>query len=424
MKAIVSHPHGNANLRAVLRGLHRAGLLARFVTTLGFAEDRPVPAWLPGSLRAELNRRAYPLPRALLATAPLRETIRLAATRQSWPSLTAHERGWASIDAVWRETDRRTAALVREGAAGPDLGAVYAYEDGALETFRAAKRRGLACIYDLPIGFHRSAQRLFAEERELMPEFAASLTGLHDSPEKLARKQEEIELADRIVACSPFVAETLTENGIPAAKIEPVQFGVAASPPLPLRPPLTRTEPLKLLFVGRIGQRKGIGYLLKAMESFRPADLRLTLLGTIDGPPEALQPYAARFDYLPPRPQAEVFQIMAQHDLLVLPSLFEGQALVILEAMQCGLPVLITPNTGAAHLVEEGRNGFVVPIRSPERIAERLAWCLEHRDQLRAMGDAARETAGHLTWRSYEESIVRIIREGMISSAPSGKFLA
>jgi len=415
VKVVVSHPHGNANVRAVLRGLHRAEMLARFVTTLGFAEDRPLPGWLPGSLRAELNRRAYPLPHSLLATAPLREAVRLVATRNSWHRLTAHERGWANVDAVWQETDRRTAALVREGKAGSELGAVYAYEDGALETFRAAKKRGLACIYDLPIGFYRAAQRLFAEERELMPEFAASLTGLRDSPEKLARKQEESELADRIVACSPFVAETLAENGIPAQKIAPVQFGVAASSELPPHPPLSPGEPLKVLFVGRIGQRKGIGYLLKALESFRPTELRLTLLGAIDGPPEILQPYASRFDYLPPRPQAEVFQIMAQHDLLVLPSLFEGQALVILEAMKCGLPVLITPNTGAAHLVEEGRNGFVVPIRSPERLAERLAWCLENRDRLRAMGEAARATADLLTWRCYEDSIVRIIRDGMTS---------
>ncbi len=415
MRTLVSHPHGNANVRAVLRGLHRAELLARFVTTLGFAEDRPVPGWLPGALREELNRRAYPLPRALLATAPLREAVRLAATRKGWHRLTAHERGWASVDAVWRETDRRTAALVAKGKDLPDLGAVYAYEDGALETFRAAKRRSLACIYDLPTGFYRAAQRLFAEERELMPAFSSSLIGLRDSPEKLARKQEEIELADRIVACSPFVAETLAEGGIPAHKIELVQFGVAEPPPLPPRAAPAANGPLKVLFVGRIGQRKGIGYLLRAVESFRPADLRLTLLGAIDGPPEFLNPHASRFDYLPPRPPSEVFRAMGQHDLLVLPSLFEGQALVILEAMKSGLPVLVTPNTGAAHLIEEGGNGFVVPIRSPERIAERLEWCLQHRDQLRAMGEAARATADHLTWRSYEDSIVRIIRDGMIS---------
>lgn len=134
---VVSHPHGNANVRAVLRALDGAGRLERFVTTIGLSERRPLPSWVPGALRRELGRRAYPLPPERIVTAPLREAVRLAALRWGWTGLTVHERGWACVDAVWRETDRRTASRL-SGAAG-----VYAYEDGALETFREAGRRGL-----------------------------------------------------------------------------------------------------------------------------------------------------------------------------------------------------------------------------------------------------------------------------------------
>jgi hypothetical protein len=409
MTAVVSHPHGNANVRGVVRGLHRAGLLARFVTTLGVSDQRPLSALLPSFLRRELGRRAYPVPPGFLATAPLREAARLACLRLGWRGPVRHERGWASVDAVWRETDCRTAALIASGNLPADTAAAYAYEDGARDTFREAKRQGWRCIYDLPIGFYQSAQRLYAEERDRMPAFASTLTGLDDSPEKLARKQEEIELADIVVACSPFVSATLAAAGIDARKIREVQFGVPEIAPPPLRAPLAKGDPVRVLFAGRIGQRKGIGDLLQAVAQLGDPNLRLTLLGAVEGPPDFLKPYAHLFEYLPPRPQAGVFEAMARSDLFVLPSLFEGQALVVLEAMQCGLPVIVTPATGAAHLVEDGVNGFVVPIRSAAALAEKLAWCLDHRDRLRAMGLAARAAVAPLTWRAYENKIAAIV---------------
>lgn len=408
-KVVVSHPHGNANVRAVLRALEGQGMLERFVTTIGLSERRPIPAWVPGALRRELGRRVYPLLAERIAAAPLREAVRLASLRLKWGGLTAHERGWACVDAVWRETDRRAAARL-EGA-----GAAYAYEDGALETFREAGRRGIARFYDLPIGYHEAAQRLFQEERELMPEFASSLTGLRDSPEKLERKREELALADTVIACSPFVAETLAAAGAPPGKIRLVQFGAPERPPLRDRPSPGPGEPLRVLFAGRIGQRKGIGYLLRALERLRAPEIRLTLLGEVEGPADFLRPHASLFDHLPPRPQAEVFAAMERHDLFVLPSLFEGQALAVLEAMKCGLPVVVTPNTGTAHLVEEGRNGFVVPIRSAEAISGVLEWALRNRGTLREMGRAARETADGLTWHAYENKIAGIVRDGIVA---------
>ena len=64
---------------------------------------------------------------------------------------------------------------------------------------------------------------------------------------------------------------------------------------------------------------------------------------------------------------------MKEHDALVLPSIVEGRALVQQEALSCGLPIIVTPNTGGEDLVEEGVTGHLVSIRSPEKIAKAIS---------------------------------------------------
>src|SRR5262249_23098752 len=158
---------------------------------------------------------------------------------------------------------------------------VYAYEDVALETFRAARERGMHRVYDLPIGYWRAAQRIFAEETESQPEWAPTLTGTNDSREKLDRKDEELRLAERIVVASTFTKKTLTEapEGLPRnplpegredqplpsakrqAKIDVIPYGA----PLPGAPEICQPNGgLKILFAGSLGQRKGLSYLLEA----------------------------------------------------------------------------------------------------------------------------------------------------------------
>jgi glycosyltransferase involved in cell wall biosynthesis len=98
-------------------------------------------------------------------------------------------------------------------------------------------------------------------------------------------------------------------------------------------------------------------------------------------------------------------------DLLVLPSIVEGRALVQQEAMACGLPVITTRNAGADDLIVDGETGFLVPIRSPEAIAQRLHWFASNRSRLSGMGIAAQNRARELTWPGYGEKIVTAIRE-------------
>jgi glycosyltransferase involved in cell wall biosynthesis len=78
-------------------------------------------------------------------------------------------------------------------------------------------------------------------------------------------------------------------------------------------------------------------------------------------------------------------------DVFVFPSRHDGWAVVINEACAAGLPIIVSTQTGAAHdLVEEGVNGFLLNCEEIDRWAERMAWCLEHRDRLASMGEASR----------------------------------
>ncbi len=114
----------------------------------------------------------------------------------------------------------------------------------------------------MPIGYWRVGQKIFAEEAEREPEWASTLTGTLDSPEKLARKDEELRLASRVIVASTFTKQTLVDSPC-TAKIDLVPYGA----PPPISDEISKpSAKLKVLFAGSLGQRKGLSYLLAAVE--------------------------------------------------------------------------------------------------------------------------------------------------------------
>jgi glycosyltransferase involved in cell wall biosynthesis len=101
---------------------------------------------------------------------------------------------------------------------------------------------------------------------------------------------------------------------------------------------------------------------------------------------------------------------MQSCDIFCLPSIVEGRALVMQEAMSQGLPVIITENTGGSDLVQEGRTGFLVPIRSPQAIAEKITWFLDNRFRIPEMSIAARQHSAKYTWGNYGSIILNSLK--------------
>jgi glycosyltransferase involved in cell wall biosynthesis len=117
--------------------------------------------------------------------------------------------------------------------------------------------------------------------------------------------------------------------------------------------------------------------------------------------------------WIPSLSHDEVLQEIRRHDVMVFPSLFEGFGLVVLEAMSCGVPVIATAQGGAPDFLEDGKDGFLVPIRSHEAIAEKLELLMRHRDRLFAMSQAAIRKAAQHSWESYRQHLIHTVRQAL-----------
>ncbi len=414
MKVILSHPTGNRNVRAILAALLEGNMLAEFNTTLAVDSQAAWLRLLPSRLCQEWLRRTYTVPNEQLWTRPVRELGRLILPRLGLERHVRHEQGWASTDAVYQDFDQAVARRLKYLKASQGADTVYAYEDGALATFIKAKALGMRCIYDLPIAYWETGRRLMLEEAARLPRWASTLGGgIQDSPAKLERKTRELELADVVVGPSSFVMDSL-----PAwARSKPtimVPFGSPMGVANPPRPSSGQSRPLRVLFVGSLGQRKGLGDLFAAVRLLNRPDLELVLLGSPQASMNFYRQELPNFIYEASRPHEQVLALMRTCDVFCLPSIVEGRALVMQEAMSQGLPLLITSNTGGDDLIEEGRTGFLVPIRSPEALAEKLTWFLDNRAAIPEMGRLARQHAASYTWQSYGARVFDLLGESSL----------
>jgi glycosyltransferase involved in cell wall biosynthesis len=405
-RLLFSHPTGNANVRAALAGLFEAGILKEFHTTVATYPANPWDVLGKSSFGKEFARRKFDERlQPLTVQHPFRELGRMLASRLKLDRLTRHETGVFCMDAIYSTLDKIVAARLRKNPSA--FTGVYAYEDGALETFRTARELGLRRFYDLPIAYWETAQQLLHEEAERLPAWEPTLGGTRDSAAKLARKAEELELAEVVVCPSQFVADSLPKNAA-KKKVIVAPFG---SPPSASAKDFIPSKKLRVLFAGSMSQRKGLGDLLAAMRRLNRNDVELIIMGAPQAPMEFYRKEFNEFTYEPGRPHAQVLELMRSCDVFCLPSIVEGRALVMQEAMSQGLPLIITPNTGGEDLIDEGVTGFLVPIRRADLIAEKISWFADNQAALSKMSRAAQTRAAQLTWTIYGHAIAAAVLE-------------
>nr|WP_242468933.1 glycosyltransferase family 4 protein [Rhodovibrio salinarum] len=283
---------------------------------------------------------------------------------------------------------------------------IWTHNDSALESFTWAKPRGIRCVLDQSIGHPAALAEILESDRARYPELYERAPPL-PSGHEIARAERELDLADTVLVGSAFARDSLTARGVPGDKIRLVPYGFDEtlwSQPGP-RPPL-RGRPLEVLFVGAVQPRKGLGALLQAFTRIDPRVARLTLLGRMDLPANALAPVADRVVHRPPVPRREVAAVMARADVLILPSLFEGSAVVAYEAQAAGLALIQSASTG--WIAEQDRTGLILPDVSAAAIRTAVLALAHDPDRLAAMQTAA-AAAQPRCWADYRAEVRQVL---------------
>jgi glycosyltransferase involved in cell wall biosynthesis len=230
---------------------------------------------------------------------------------------------------------------------------------------------------------------------------------LSSDPIRFEQLSAEALLADHCIVTSNFTKQTLIENGVREDRIHRVPYGIDVNPSLVVH---KRGGPFRVVFVGQMMQRKGLEYLLKAWKKLRLPNSELVLAGRGRVDKNLLAAFRSEFVYIGDLSDRSLGQLYQDSDLFCMPSLVEGFGLVYLEALAYGLPVIATPNTGAADIVQDGCEGFIVPIRDVEALAEKLEWAYRNRHVLAEMGSAARRLAEQYSWERFRSNLVAVVK--------------
>jgi glycosyltransferase involved in cell wall biosynthesis len=395
-------------LNALALALAHAGALERYVrpyVNKGRAWERALAATpLAGALYAgtfgrrtmsdrtlsRLTQECGVVPDVLAAT-----VLRLRMLPDGW------RRQWtSSLIKSLRETVAQTATRFTG-----ETDCVVAYEGFALPAFIAQRAMGHGrTVLNYPVAHHRARRRERLEELEREPLFASTWPDFDDWPDgHEQRLDEEIATADAVLVGSTYAADSFVDEGVPRSRMRVIPYGVDLATFTPASSNDRRREGdgiFRAIYAGQLTQRKGLSYLLKGWRLFGGARAQLTLVGATVGDPQALAPHAGLFRHLPHQTRAQLARLYRSSDVFVFPTLVEGMPLVVLEAMACGLPVIVTAN-GPADIVRDGIDGFVIPSRDPEAIARCLAQ-LQREPALRArMGRNASQRAAEFGWDAY-----------------------
>jgi glycosyltransferase involved in cell wall biosynthesis len=366
MKVLVTHPGRQHSHQAAL-ALEKAGLLAGYwsgVPASGFRRYGPVP---------------------------------LDPARTVWfPWTPALRRIGPGADfAACRLFDRWAAG--RLGKAGAR--AVIACEISALAIFRKARELGMVTLLDAPSIHHAAQDRLH---------------GTTDSPELhrriVAVKDAEIALADHVLTVSELARRTYLEAGVPPEKVHALPLGADLElfAPAPAGT-VEKSGPPTFLFAGATIRRKGFDLLVEAFERVRPdiPGVRLRIVGSRGDLGHLLNPHV---DFLGPKTQPELAAELRRADVLVLPSRNDSYAMVVAEALASGTPVIVSEMVGAKDLVTEGKTGWIVPVEDVAALAERMAWCARHPEEVRALAGSCRRAAEGATWPAYHQRLAALVR--------------
>ncbi|MEH1910657.1 MAG: glycosyltransferase family 4 protein [Nostoc sp.] len=260
--------------------------------------------------------------------------------------------------------------VLRQGIRG---NGVYVFNTAGLELLQAAKQAGLKTVMEQTIAPYQIEKQFLQEEQALHPSWEEPLEKNEYLAEYIEREEQEWSLADVILCGSDFVRDSIQQCQGPKERCVIVPYGIDASFGIDTSFQLSAKTPhqglLRVLTIGSVGLRKGIPYVLEAAKQLKGKAI-FRVVGPVQVLPDAVAALQENLELVGQVARSQIMPHYNWADVFLLPSICEGSAAVTYEALACGLPVIATPNTGS--IVEDGINGFIVPIRDVDAIVTKL----------------------------------------------------
>lgn len=281
----------------------------------------------------------------------------------------------------------------------PQVDLIHLWPLGALRTLKAAKRLGIPTVLERPNAHTRFAYQVVKQECQKL---GISMPPGHEhdyNAPVLAREEAEYALADYLLCPSDFVAQTFLERGFAENRILRHQYGYNEQLFYPSLEPRDTEGGLKVLFAGGCAPRKGLHYALDAwLKSSAHTNGTFTIAGGfIPGYAERLQIQLAHPSIKVIGHRNDIPDLMRQSDILVLPSIEEGSALVTSEARGSGCVLLVSDAAGAVCV--HGENALVHKAKNADTLCEHLNALHQDRDLLQRLRSSSLSTRFELSWK-------------------------
>lgn len=399
MRTLVVHP-GTQYSFHLARELQRHGCLGRFWTGLAYVPQSVLGRCiqsLPNHYQRRLaNRRLEGVPTENLRTQPLLE----------WRAVRRSRVGHRDETVMYERNAAFQRNIPQQELANSDV--LIGFDTSSWLLAERALELGRCFVLDQSIGHPMSYQALFPSLRECFPEWVEDLQPR--LPRLLLAERAEHRHARRIVVASSFTRRTLIQNGVAGEKIAMNPYGVDLDAFCPVPRP-DSSRPLRFVFLGSLGARKGVPLLLQAWSSLSTSDAELWLAGPLSAHHARLIPPLPGLRVMGKKPHRELPGLLSQCDVLVLPSYFEGFGLVLLEALAAGMPIIATDATAAPDLITNGVEGYVIPAGNVEALRDALQRFIHSPGDLAHMSPAARRCAECYSWEAYGDRWVNLLQQ-------------
>ncbi|BDS07653.1 glycosyl transferase [Oceaniferula spumae] len=351
---------------AIARALIHKGALRMMVTDCwvnpgGIIDLLPVAKKLRDRHHAQLHEANVKAPNWTLLMFELRQRIK-------------KRRGWSVNMARNILFQRLAVRILSKSKFLGNSHVIFSYSYAARDLFEHARKRGWKTVLG-QIDPGPEEERIVAAEHLRYPQLGSRWKPAPAEYWDLWR--EEINLADTIVVNSEWSKQCLLKEGIPKEKLKIIPLVYDGAKNISLLESGGGSQPItgdghqiyKVLFLGQINLRKGIGRLLEAMRLLKDDAIHLTLAGPCEIDESAWHDLP-NVKWVGSVPRSQVGQLYEEAEVFILPTLSDGYAITQLEALSRGLPVIASAHCGSA--VDHGVNGWILADIEPQTIAEAI----------------------------------------------------